>query len=89
MSPRRVRKQAATRSSSVSAIMRDADFAAGVDDVRAGRYARFDEFNSWEYERGRQFAMLVPISMPLRVKGKLNPKALTLLENAFARKEIR
>jgi hypothetical protein len=60
-------------------IMRTADFAAGVSDVRAGRPPRFDEFyDAWSYERGRLWATLAPMSMPLRIGHKLNPKAVAL-----------
>ncbi len=62
---------------------------AGVDDVRAGKPARFDEFDSDDYERGRQWAMIAPLTMPLRINGgKLNPDAIRLLDNAFDRGDL-
>jgi hypothetical protein len=70
-------------------IMSDPAFAAGVADVRAGRPTRFDEFDCWQYERGRQWATLAPITMPLHIRGKLNRKAIALLLNAFASEAIR
>jgi hypothetical protein len=44
--------------------------------------------NDFEYERGRQFATVAPVSMPLRINGKLNPKAIALLKAAFARRYL-
>ena len=80
--------QAATRQTTTAGIMRSADFKAGVDDVRAGRPARFDEFDSDDYERGRQWATIAPLTMPLRIDGKLNLEALRLLNDAFDRGEV-
>jgi hypothetical protein len=76
-------EQAETQPVTVRQIMNDPAFKAGVDDVRAGRPARFDQYDCWEYERGRQFAMLVPTTMPLRIRGKLNLDALVILSAAF------
>jgi hypothetical protein len=80
--------QADTRRATTASIMRSTDFKAGVEDVRAGRPARFDEFNSDNYERGRQWATIVPATTPLRVKGKLNPEALRLFDAAFDRGDL-
>jgi hypothetical protein len=62
-------------------------FRNGVEDVRAGRAPRFDEFSDdgWSYERGRLFAVLAPISMPLKIDGKCNPKAVHHYEAAVRR----
>ncbi len=66
--------------------MRSAAFKAGAEDVRAGRPARFDEFDCDDYERGRQWAVLAPMTMPLRLKGgKLNADAVRLFDDAFDR----
>jgi len=81
--------QTDTRPISTATIMRSAAFKAGVEDVRTGQPARFDDYVEWEYERGRQFAVLAPRSMPLRLNGKLNPRAIALLEDAFDREDIR
>jgi len=76
--------QIATRPITAAGIMGSDDFNEGVVDVRKGRPARFDLFGcDWHYERGRLWARIAPISMPLRIRGKLNRKALALLENAF------
>jgi hypothetical protein len=76
--------------------MRSAAFVAGVDDVRNGRPPDYDVFNfsqgeddriddHWNYERGRQWALLAPKSMPLKTEGALNPKAVILFEVACKR----
>jgi hypothetical protein len=71
-------------------IMGSAAFAAGVADVRTGAPIRFDSFgdDDWNYERGRQWAFLAPMSMPLRIGRKLNSEALLLLSRALFRGEI-
>jgi hypothetical protein len=86
-------------------IMQTADFAHGVADKRSGRPPAYEAYNFfqgeteeaadakidglWNYERGRQWACLAPRSMPLRIDGKLNPKAVTLGEAAFDRRYMR
>ena len=77
------RQQVKTGFTTPKAIMQSADFWIGVADVRLGRPADFDENDSWNYERGRQWALIAPASMPLRIGGKLNREALKLLERAF------
>jgi hypothetical protein len=83
----REREQVKTRCVTAAAIMRSADFRCGFEDVRSGRPARFDDHHAdgWSYERGRQFAYIAPTSMPLKINGKLNSKALTLFEAAHGR----
>jgi hypothetical protein len=51
------------------------------------RPARFDELYDkfWSYERGRQFAMIAPISMPIKMGDRINPKALSLYHTAVKR----
>jgi hypothetical protein len=71
-------------------IMSTAAFRRGVADRRAGRpmtYRGNDELH-WEYERGRLWASLAPVEMPLRIGGKLNPNAVALYEAAEDRKLI-
>jgi hypothetical protein len=77
--------QSETHGASLQQIMGAKEFAAGVDDVRSGRPARFDTFadGDWSYERGRLFAMIAPTTMPLRIKGRLNFEALMILSRAF------
>ena len=74
-------------------VMRTRDFQLGFEDVRAGRSARFDIFadtnRAWNYERGRQFATIAPLSVRLRINGELNPRALSLFEDADRRGNIR
>jgi hypothetical protein len=73
-----------------SYFMESREFVRGVEDVRAGRPARFDNYSwdqgdmpatdrQWAYEKGRQFAIIAPKTMPLRINGKLNLDALRLL----------
>jgi hypothetical protein len=71
-------------------IMSSAAFAAGVNDVRASKPARFDGgfADDWGYERGRQWALIAPRSMPLRIGRRLNTDAMRLFERAWLRKEI-
>ena len=86
-------------------IMQTADFARGVSDKRNGRPPAYDTYNFyngeadkvaeakinglWNYERGRQWACLAPRTMPLRIDGKLNPKAVALCKIAFDRDYVR
>jgi len=79
------RKQARTHVASTRTIVASKEFARGVEEVRKG--LPFDPNNdNWDYERGRCFGFIAPLSMPLRIDGKLNPKALALAEAAFDRK---
>ena len=70
-----------------SAIIRSAEFRAGVEDVRAGRPARFDDFTvgAFLYEWGRQFGFLIPMSFPLMRNGRPTREARQILRRAFAR----
>ena len=54
-------------------IMRHINFRQGLEDVRAGRPPRFDNFfdDPWAYERGRQFGYVAPISMRLFINGRI------------------
>jgi len=83
-------EQVATTFTTTREIMMAASFAAGVADVRAGKPARFDSFSpgAWGYERGRAWALLAPMSMPLRIGRKLNPEAMRLFDTAWLRGEI-
>jgi hypothetical protein len=82
-------EQIDTRLVTTREIMESADFAEGVADVRAGKPTRFDSFaENWEYERGRQWAYLAPMSMPLRIRRKLNWEAIRLFDLAYFRREI-
>jgi hypothetical protein len=88
------RDQVETEHVGASYFLESRDFARGVEDVRAGRPPRFDEYawdqggmpatdRQWAYEKGRQFATIAPRSMPLRINGKLNLDALRLLVAAI------
>jgi len=83
-------EQAPTRRTSVTAILASKEFAEGVRDVRLGRPPRYDDpvASSWNYERGRQWALLAPLSMPLKIGGKVNREAAFLFLRATRSKEI-
>jgi hypothetical protein len=82
-------EQVETKRVSVESIMRRANFKRGVEDVRAGRAPTFDEFgDDWTYERGRQWASIAPVSMPIKLNGELNPKAVALYWAATDRRLI-
>jgi hypothetical protein len=79
--------QVSTRSITTTAIMSSPAFKLGLDDVRRG--IPFDwRVDEWAYERGRLFGFIAPLDMPLRIGGKLNPKAVALCRAAFERKLI-
>jgi hypothetical protein len=51
-------------------------FARGVAEARAGRPPRFDSEDNSEYERGRQWTIAAPPTMPLKIGHRLNPDAI-------------
>lgn len=79
------RKQATTRRVSYRSIVASREFAHGFAEVRTGLPFNPDN-DSWNYERGRCFGMIAPLSMRLHIGKALNRKALKLAEKAFARK---
>jgi hypothetical protein len=85
------KQQVRTVAVTAQQIMRSADFARGVADVRAGRHPAFDQpatNDPWDYERGRLFGRIAPVSMPVKIGGKLNPKAVALFKAAHDRRLI-
>jgi hypothetical protein len=82
-----LKRQAETVRATTVAIMRTAAFREGVDDARQGRPPRFDRYdhNNWDYERGRLFAHIAPLSMALRIDGRLNSQAIALFNAAWER----
>jgi hypothetical protein len=69
--------------------MRHPHFERGLDDIRAGRpFADHVADGYWAYERGRLFGAIAPLSMPLFIGGRLNPKAVRLFEAAVERNLI-
>ena len=78
-------EQALTFPVTVRSIIASKEFARGVEEVRRGLPFNPDN-DSWEYERGRCFGFIAPLDMPLRIGGRLNPKALKLADAAFDRK---
>jgi hypothetical protein len=77
-------EQADTHRVSTYEIVSSSDFARGLAEVRARLPFNANE-DSWDYERGRCFGFIAPLNMPLRINGRLNPKALKLADAAFSR----
>jgi hypothetical protein len=64
-------------------IMCSAAFSDGVEDVRAGRPPRYDDYdddNLFAYERGRHWAVLAPPDLPLFNGSRINKKALKIFD---------
>jgi hypothetical protein len=59
------REQVDTFRCSTADIVHRRYFALGVADLRAGAPPRFDQLQDqyWAYERGRQFAVLAPVTL--------------------------
>jgi hypothetical protein len=59
------RQQINTVCCSAADIVHSRYFALGVADLRAGAPPRFDQLQDryWGYERGRQFAVLAPVTL--------------------------
>jgi len=92
---RRPDQQVPTVLVSIRSIMESREFARGFEDARRGIPFDWrigadatDANASWHYERGRLFAHIAPLNMPLRISGFLNPKALALCGAAFKREFI-
>jgi hypothetical protein len=73
-SRRRLREQVSTSPPTIKAIMRSPHFTFGAEDTRAGRpfradYEKWGGNAQWNYERGRQWAMLVPPRVALKKPG--------------------
>jgi hypothetical protein len=92
----RHRNQIETVPTSIERIMSSKSFALGVKDRRRGAPPQFDrelpdegDEDAWDYERGRLWASIAPVSMPLRIGKQLNPKAVALCRSAFDRGYIR
>ena len=79
------RKQADTRPVTTRSIVASRQFARGFNEGRKGLPFNSDN-DDWDYERGRCFAFIAPLDMPLRIGTALYPKALKLAEAAFSRK---
>ena len=76
------RDQVDTVGCSAAVIVDSPYFAIGVADLRAGAPPRFDEMRDeyWGYERGRQWAVLAPITLDPH-----SPMAIRLFEAAQQR----
>jgi hypothetical protein len=69
--------QAETVGTTIQKTIRSASFHAGVAEVRAGRPPRFER-DDWAYERGRQFGIVAPRSLPLMIGKRVNPRAIII-----------
>jgi hypothetical protein len=79
--------QVPTRRTTTTAIMGSSEFELGLDDARKG--VPFDwRIDEWNCERGRLFAYIAPVSMPLRIGRRLNEGAIALYRAARARNLI-
>jgi hypothetical protein len=84
-------EQADTRIITPTEIMQTEAFQRGFEEKRAGRRPHYDNDygdHEWEYERGRQFAVVAPANMQLKSNGQLNRKAVSLFWRLCARDEI-
>jgi hypothetical protein len=83
-------EQVHSRITSFWVIVGSKSFALGVEDRRAGRSPQFDrepscQHDPWDYERGRLFATIAPVNMPLRLGRRVNPAAIELYRRAVRR----
>jgi hypothetical protein len=86
-------RQIRVRLTTAAAIMATPEFQLGLEHARAGTAFDWgiggsDINRAWNFERGRLFAGIAPLDMPLRIRGKLNPKAVRLCEAAIERRLI-
>jgi len=80
-----VSNKGGTRRVSIRWILSQPAFERGFTDGRANRgfsqeYDLLDIDAQWSYERGRCLAVVAPADIPLRIKGKINPRAVELFE---------
>jgi hypothetical protein len=86
-------EQARTVEITTIEIMSSHSFRRGFENVRAGvafdwRIGSGDGFSDWSYERGRLFAHIAPLIMPLWIGRRLNPKAVALFDAALERRLV-
>jgi hypothetical protein len=81
-----IRDQADADPITVAAIMRSKEFREGVADVRLGRPARYGDLidDTWNYGRGRLWALIAPMRMPVMLGGRVNREAWVILARALA-----
>jgi hypothetical protein len=88
-------KQVKTKLTTTAKIMSSPAFGVGFNDARTG--IPFDwrkgadtagTNGAWDYERGRLFAHIAPITMLLYINSELNPEAVSLFDAASDRKLI-
>jgi len=78
--------QSRPKPTSFTQVVRSKEFSEGVADVRLGRAPRYDDpiARDWNYERGRQWALLAPMRMSTKIGGNANPEAVELLRRVVA-----
>jgi hypothetical protein len=81
-----MREQVPSDPVTLAGIMRSKEFREGVSDVRGGRPARYTDpvDDTWDYGRGRLWALIAPMRMPVMLGGKVNPEAKAILARAMA-----
>jgi hypothetical protein len=80
----RVAPQTEARAISLTRFMKNPAFRRGFSETRAGLLPDFDasDEDAFQYEIGRQFAVICPRNIPLMlVNGKLNPAASDLFKS--------
>jgi hypothetical protein len=84
--------QIPTRPATIDQIMASPEFALGAADARRGdsyrdSYQGWHTNAQWNYERGRQWARLVPTSVALKRNGRITTEAAAWGRRVF--KDIR
>ena len=83
-------RQIQTKSTTTTAVIRSRAFVQGFNEVKAGKPLNYDAFldsnDQWNYERGRQFALL--FNGALKKGAKVTMSAALMLGVELHRKSI-
>ena len=83
-------RQIQTKSTTTTAVIRSRAFVQGFNEVKAGKPLNYDAFldsnDQWNYERGRQFALL--FNGALKKGAKVTMSAAVMLGVELHRKSI-
>jgi hypothetical protein len=83
-------RQIQTKSTTTTAVIRSRAFVKGFNEVKAGKPLNYDAFldsnDQWNYERGRQFALL--FNGALKKGAKVTHTAALMLGIELHRKSI-
>ena len=83
-------RQVQTKNTTTTAVIRSAAFVRGFNEVRKGKPLDYDAFrdvnDQWNYERGRQFALL--FNGALKNGAKVTHSAALMLGVELHRKSI-